>query len=59
MKDTPIIRCDACLGTKQVPGMGGIHGECYKCDGEGYLLVDQEEVKKEKRDGRSKKNETA
>ena len=33
------IRCPACRGTKKVPKLGGMIGECNTCKGEGKILA--------------------
>lgn len=34
---TELVRCPACRGTKKVPKLGGIVGECNTCKGEGSI----------------------
>lgn len=31
------VRCPACRGTKKVPKLGGIIGDCNTCNGEGQI----------------------
>lgn len=35
---TDIVRCPACRGSKKVPKLGGMIGECNTCTGKGTIL---------------------
>ena len=39
------VRCRVCKGTRRMFKLGGIEGECDRCNGKGY--VEQETVKPE------------
>ena len=36
---TDLIRCPACRGSKKVPKLGGMIGECNTCNGKGSILL--------------------
>lgn len=50
-------RCEVCQGRKSVHGLGGIYKICTKCNGVGYISVQEalEPVVEKKKMGRPKK----
>jgi hypothetical protein len=36
---TDTVRCPACRGSKKVPKLGGMIGECNTCSGKGTILA--------------------
>ena len=36
---TESVRCPACRGSKKVPKLGGMIGECNTCSGKGSILA--------------------
>lgn len=45
MRDT--VRCPACRGSKKVPKLGGMIGECNTCSGKGTILAVDKPLKVE------------
>lgn len=39
-------RCDSCCGKKTILGLGGIVKDCSKCNGVGYVKVEEPKKKK-------------
>ena len=44
---TDMIRCPACRGSKKVPKLGGMIGECNTCNGKGTILAADRPIKVE------------
>lgn len=44
---TDTVRCPACRGSKKVPKLGGMIGECNTCRGKGTILAEHKPVKVE------------
>lgn len=44
---TDTVRCPACRGSKKVPKLGGMIGECNTCNGKGTILASDKPVKVE------------
>lgn len=42
---TDSIRCPACRGSKKVPKLGGMIGQCNTCNGKGTILAVDKPVK--------------
>lgn len=40
-----MIRCPACRGTKKVPRLGGVIGDCDTCKGKGQIELSNKPVK--------------
>ncbi len=34
---TETVRCPSCRGSKKVPKLGGMIGDCNTCEGEGFI----------------------
>jgi len=41
---TDIIRCPACRGSRRVPKLGGMIGDCSTCQGKGTILASEKPI---------------